>query len=315
MAGQELDRDMLDDAARAGWLYYVGGRTQDEIAKTMGISRQRAQRLVSRSVADGLIRVRIEHPIASLMELGQALKKKYDLKRVRVAPDIGIDGNLASVAPFAARMIEEVLWSNEPMTIGLGTGRALRASVEQIPAMNGAHHRLVSLISIIAPNGTANFYDAIMKLAELTKAPHYPLPIPAMAESEQECTAYQNLTIYKNVSKIAHAAEYVFVGIGQIDKTAPILLDGFVSEEERQELIKFGAVGEIAGRAFNEQGEYIDSQYARRTTSIQVRASSHQMVVAIASGKSKIASIKAALKGKLINALITDEPSAKALLR
>ena len=40
----------LDDAARAGWLYYVAGNTQDEIARKMGISRQSAQRLVAIAV-------------------------------------------------------------------------------------------------------------------------------------------------------------------------------------------------------------------------------------------------------------------------
>ena len=34
----------LDDAARAGWLYYVAGNTQDEIARKLGVSRQTAQR-------------------------------------------------------------------------------------------------------------------------------------------------------------------------------------------------------------------------------------------------------------------------------
>ena len=29
----------LDDAARAGWLYYIAGHTQDEIAKKLHVSR------------------------------------------------------------------------------------------------------------------------------------------------------------------------------------------------------------------------------------------------------------------------------------
>ena len=48
----------LDDAARAGWLYYVAGNTQDQIAAKLGISRQTAQRLVSLAMSEGLIRVR-----------------------------------------------------------------------------------------------------------------------------------------------------------------------------------------------------------------------------------------------------------------
>ncbi len=37
MARRADGANRLDDAARAGWLYYVAGRTQDEIAQTMGI--------------------------------------------------------------------------------------------------------------------------------------------------------------------------------------------------------------------------------------------------------------------------------------
>ncbi len=66
----------LDDAARAGWLYYVAGRTQDEIASAMGISRQSAQRLVSLAVAERLIKVRLDHPISACLELAVRLEEK-----------------------------------------------------------------------------------------------------------------------------------------------------------------------------------------------------------------------------------------------
>ena len=64
----------LDEAARAGWLYYVAGNTQDEIARKLGISRQAAQRLVSLAITERLIKVRLDHPIARCMELAAALK-------------------------------------------------------------------------------------------------------------------------------------------------------------------------------------------------------------------------------------------------
>lgn len=34
----DAENDRLDDAARAGWLYYIAGNTQDEIAKKLGVS-------------------------------------------------------------------------------------------------------------------------------------------------------------------------------------------------------------------------------------------------------------------------------------
>ena len=59
----------LDDAARAGWMYYVAGNTQDEIAKKLGVSRQSAQRMVALSVSEKLVKVRLDHPIEKCMDL------------------------------------------------------------------------------------------------------------------------------------------------------------------------------------------------------------------------------------------------------
>ena len=76
----------LDDAARAGWLYYVAGNNQEQIAKKLGISRQTAQRLVSLSVSEGLIKVRLDHPIARCMELAEKLPRPLRPRFLRSRP-------------------------------------------------------------------------------------------------------------------------------------------------------------------------------------------------------------------------------------
>ena len=79
MSGSRQGDSKLDDAARAGWLYYVAGNTQDEIAKKMRVSRQSAQRLVSLAVSEKLIKFRLDHPIGRSMELEEALRQRFDL--------------------------------------------------------------------------------------------------------------------------------------------------------------------------------------------------------------------------------------------
>lgn len=314
MSNNDFETNILDDAARAGWLYYVGGKTQDEIAKTLGVSRQRAQRLVSRAVAEKLVRVRLEHPISDILSLEAELSSRFGLKHVRVAPDIGVDGNLGSVAPFAARVVERMLASDEPLTIGFGTGRALRATIEAMSSMTCDHHKLVSLIGNIAPDGTASFYDVIMRIADIVHAPHYPLPAPVVADTSDERDLFMKLKPVKQVLDLASKADAYFVGIGQLDETAPILLDGFISKQEWSELQTLGVVGEIAGSIFNAAGEYVDAKFTNRMTNVRVQASEDNFTIAIASGSRKVPAIRAALNGKLINGLITDEPTATALL-
>src|SRR5580704_13041294 len=82
----EADKSRLDEAARVGWLYYVAGNTQDEIARKLGISRQSAQRLVSLAMSERLIKVRLDHPIARCLELGAALKRRFDLRFCEISP-------------------------------------------------------------------------------------------------------------------------------------------------------------------------------------------------------------------------------------
>ena len=84
--GRESQPSRLDDAARAGWLYYVAGNTQDQIAAKLGVSRQSAQRLVSLAVSEGLVKVRIDHPIATCLDLGERLRRRFALELVEVVP-------------------------------------------------------------------------------------------------------------------------------------------------------------------------------------------------------------------------------------
>ncbi|HEX7921200.1 MAG TPA: sugar-binding transcriptional regulator, partial [Bradyrhizobium sp.] len=86
MAAPDNERSRLDDAARAGWLYFIAGHTQDEIAKMLQVSRASAQRLVSLCLAERLITFRLEHPIAACMELASRLKERFDLVHCDVVP-------------------------------------------------------------------------------------------------------------------------------------------------------------------------------------------------------------------------------------
>jgi len=110
MKRTEVESTMQDEAARAGWLYYARGMTQGQIATELGVSRQRAQRLVSRAMADGLMHVRLNHRIGACLDLEARLTERYDLTRCRVAPDFGPGGDPArAIAQSAAAELERVL--------------------------------------------------------------------------------------------------------------------------------------------------------------------------------------------------------------
>ncbi|MEY4697495.1 MAG: hypothetical protein RIT14_1923 [Pseudomonadota bacterium] len=309
------DSSQSDDAARAGWLYYVAGKTQDQIARELGVSRQRAQRLVSRAMAEGLIHVRLEHPIAACLELEQALTDRFALTRCRVAPGLGQGGDaVQTIAPAAAAELERFLGMVEPMVIALGTGRALRAMVDAMTSVEAPQHRLVSLIGNIAPDGSASFFDVIMRIADKVRAPHYPMPVPVISETAEENAAFQALRPVRQVRDLALAADVTFVGVGQMSDDAPLLADGFVTRNDLVGMQRQGAVGEVAGWVFDRDGHYLDLGTNTRVGGVRIAPGRDRPVIGVAAGRSKVPAIRAALTSAILNGLVTDESTARAIL-
>jgi DNA-binding transcriptional regulator LsrR (DeoR family) len=311
----DTDATPLDDAARAGWLYYVAGLTQDQIAQELGVSRQRAQRLVSRAMAERLIRVRLEHRVSACLDLESALMRRFGLRLARVAPSLpeGLDP-LPSIAPTAAAEIERVLRSQKPLVIALGTGRTLRAAVDELTAMECEQHRIVSLNGNISPDGSASYYDVIMRIADRVRAPHFPMPMPVIAGSLDERALFHALPSIQSVLRLAEGADVTFVGVGQMGDDAPLLKDGFLNATELQQMQAAGAMGEVAGWAYDSEGRYLDTPVNNRVAGARVMADAGRSVIAIAAGHPKLQAMHAGLKGRIFNGLITDERTARSLL-
>src|SRR6201992_1045574 len=183
----EGDNARLDEAARAGCLYYVAGNTQDEVALKLAIARQAAQRLVSLAISERLIKVRLDHPIARCMELAAALKLRYDIRFCEVAPtDPASTSSTLGIAKAAAAEFERWLRRSEPAIIGIGTGRTMRAVADQLPAMECPQHKMGALVGTTKTDGSASFYGVIIRVSDSVRAPHYPMPLPVIARSVEE---------------------------------------------------------------------------------------------------------------------------------
>lgn len=310
---EDKARKRLDDAARAAWLYYVGSRTQDEIAAELGVSRQSAQRLVSQAMAAGLVKVRIDHPISACLELARSLVSRFGLRVCEVAPSMPETASRALAASHAAgNLLESWLGRPEPLILGLGTGRMLRAAVDHLPHITCGQHRIVSLTGNIAPDGSTAYYNVLFTVTDKVTALTYPMPMPVIAASREERDMLVSQKTIRASRALAARADAHFVGIGTLDAAAPLMRDGFLEADEVEALRAQGAAGEILGWVFDDQGRLIEGLSNDRCCSVPL---SGPPAIALASGDAKLRAIRAAIAGRLIAGLITDETTAKALLR
>jgi DNA-binding transcriptional regulator LsrR (DeoR family) len=312
----DVEQERLDDAARAGWLYYIAGNTQDEIAKKLGVSRQTAQRLVSLSVTERLIKVRLDHPLAKCMELSQRLKDKFGLISAEVVPaDPSSKSTTLGIAEAGAAELERYLESRHPVIAAMGTGRTLRAMAEQVSPMDCPQHKIVSLVGNIAPDGSATVFDVASRIGDRVRAPHYPMPLPVISNTVNERKLLVAQNSIRNIIDLVEQADVSFVGVGSVDNEAALMVDGFMKPEEIRSLVRAGAVGEITGWAYDANGELIDGLTNDRVLSVPLQKPVKRTVIAVSMALPRLRAVRGAVKGKLVSGLITNEAMAELLLQ
>lgn len=311
-SSKQRDRK-LDLAARAAWLYYIADNTQEEIATKLNVSRQAAQRLVALAVSEKLIKFRLDHPLSNCIALAEALRDKFELSTCEVVP-ASTDGLRNGLAVCAAAHLETYLMTKTPTIIAFSSGKTLRGMVEQIPSMNQPQHKIVSIIGNMAHYGRAGRHEVVMHLSERTGAEAYPVPTPVVASSVKERKLLQTQQSFITIESLVDRANATFVGIGNIGWNAPLHESGFIDDREITELMELGAVGEVAGWAYNKQGVLLKKGTNTRIAGVPLEQPVQRLTIGVAGGLHKKEALLAALKGRLINGLITDEAVAESIL-
>lgn len=306
----------LDQAARAAWLYYVAGETQHQIADRLGVSRQVAQRLVAMASEHGLVSVTIAHPVADCMTLAGRLKTRFKLDFCQVVPSSGAgpEGLQQMIAVAGAEVMGQTLKLETPQTIAVGSGRTLRATIDELPLFDRPQHSCVSLIGAIASDGSCTRYDVPLWMAEKTQGRYFILPAPLYADSEQDRALWCNHRIYRTVTEKAAQADVLYVGIGQVAPGCPLNVDGFISDEQVAMLETQQVAAEMLGHFIGEDGQRVSSDLDARLTSVRLTSATSRSVIAFAGGQEKHRAICAVLKGGWISGLVTDEESARFAL-
>jgi len=266
-------------------------------------------------------------------DLEEELKKIYPhLRELRVV-DPGLkdmDATQKTVAREGAYYLEEIAWSGAK--IGLSGGKTLYYLITYLEPerLSGLHLYPLTLTPILTmPGLTANAMVGMMS----TKYPDttaYNLPtIPVNSREEYEKQMAVNpemLKIYRDIWEV----DIMVLGIGYL--TGP--LPGFRALAQQElnltaaDLAAKGVVAEINHTPIDAQGQPMlntkDKELAALTRrvigvgALELReraARDDRYVVAVAGGLDKTEAIRACLKGKYFNVLITDAYVAEALVK
>jgi DNA-binding transcriptional regulator LsrR (DeoR family) len=159
-------------------------------------------------------------------------------------------------------------------------------------------------------------HETTKLLANAIHAEHHVLNAPFIVNSGlMKNLLLQEPEIQKHFSAF-EKLDIAIVGMGSSDPAGSITyLADYISLKESVELVENGYMADIAGFRLHEDGTVADIPLNERVMSVGLDTLKKvPVVIAVACGEDKVASVMAAAKGKYINTLVIDEIAAIAII-
>jgi len=308
----------IRQALRAARYYYENNFDQSKIAKEMGLSRPTVSRLLQYAKDNGYVQIKIVDPFADASTLEKAFEKKYSLNKVIVtyAPSSDYQSIIQNIGKSGAEYLESIVKDGD--SIGVTWGRTMSEVAKNLsPKDNSQEHvKVVQLKGGVTHSETNNFAQEVISdfaTAFHTTAESLPLPVIFDNSETSRLVLKDKQTQYiMNEGKSTNIALFT---VGDVRDDAMLFNLGYLSDKEIK-MLQRDAVGDISSRFINSKGEIANEDLNQRTIGIDLNElKKKEYSILIAGGDQKVDSIKGALAGNYANVLITDENTARQLLK
>jgi len=308
--GPSVDQ-LIDIATR----FYVTGESQIDIARSVGLDASTVSRYLKRARDEGIVRVEIHRPRSLHGDLAQELAQNFALKRALVVAGEPGPASFQAVARAAADYVNGQLLNG--MRLGLSWGRMLSAAIHLLPPGT------VSDLDVALLHGGVGSAGAGIQGVELARHvaslhPHshvHYLHAPVLVDSPDIKDAMLRDGSIRAALESAASRDLALVGIGTLDESAPLIRYGHISPKDRKRLLDAGAVGDMCTRFFTPAGEPVHLLDDRLIAIEWDALREIPLVIAMAAGPEKRDAILGALRARVIDVLVTDESTARAVLR
>jgi len=300
---------------RAAWMYFIEQKTQSEISEILGIGRVSVIRLLADARARQEVKITIASELAEVTELERALEARFGLSRALVAPlaSPGADPTPvigAAIGGYVADLLAP------GMTVGVGWGRTLFAS---LPHLSARPLRDLKVISLLGGVGVARHFNPAefaWRFASLFQGEGYLIPAPALVDSVATKTALIERCGLNKVLALADRLDMVLVSVGSIVSATTFYRGGYLSDREQGELAGQGAVGDLLFHFFDREGALLDHAINQRVMSVDVdRLRRAGRRVLASGGPDKTEALRGAIALLGPTDLVTDEQTARRLLK
>lgn len=312
-----MEEARFETLAKVASLYYEEGLSQAQIAAQLGYSRAHISRLLSEARREGIVEIRVHHPLERASVLEKKLQTSFDLKQVRVLQggELAYGQMLRRLGALAARLLAE---SIKPESIlGISWGTALSEVVHALQPMNLPGVKVVQLIgSATSRDHQVDGPGLARDFSLRTGGQYFTLAAPWLVRDRRTRDALVEEKQMCEILSMAQRADIALVGIGSVEPGySSLVRAGYITLDQLRELQELGVVGDVCGHHFDLAGNLVDISMVGYAIGIEADTLRRiPLVIGVAGGVIKARAILGALRAGLVNALVTDDSAARGVL-
>jgi DNA-binding transcriptional regulator LsrR (DeoR family) len=298
--------------ARVARHYYLDDRSKSDIADELGISRFRVARLLDAAKRAGVVSIRIESAAGVNTELSVELQRVFGLAHAVVVDveDDEPESLRRRLGEVAAEVLEDLVGPDD--VLGLAWARSLRGigpAIKSLPACP-----VVQLTGALSGPDGSDVLELVRRVAAASGGTPHVFYAPLVAPDAASARALRRQPEVARATELAGKVTIAAVGIGAWEPGLSTIYD-MIDGESRKRAKALGTIGEISGALINSDGAPVHTPLSRRIIGVTGdQLNLIDTVISVAYGKDKAGAVGAALRGGLVNGLITHAGLARVLL-
>jgi len=306
-------RELLINVAK---LYYYEGLSQGEIAAKIGASRSNVSKMLQTCKDLRIVEIRIDETSSTSRYLEHEIAERLEIGPVTVVHSFSDpDETKLHLGKAAARYLESRLKNG--LCVGISWGSSLYRLVEAFSPSRVYRVDVVQLMGGLgARDLTIDGTNLAYRLCGKLSGQCHVVPAPLVVRNKSVRDSLLGEPDIRRTLQRALDVDIAFVGIGSSYPEASALVrSGYLSKRETEDLLGRGAVGNVLGRQIDVQGNLCSVTLNDRVVGLNPEELKKiPVVVGVAAGAPKAEAILGAIRGKYINALVTDEAAGLGIL-
>lgn len=299
-------------------MYFYQKLSQGQIAKRLDVSIPTVSRMINMALESGIVKVEVHDFEIHVDEVTREVKDKFNLDEIIV---------ITESRPSEQRYLKKILAKNavdllyrrtqHGSVVGIGPGETIYEMIESInPKRSFLGVKILPLMGGWGIGGVEYEVNKLVSsMATKLGCDFNLIMAPALVDSAKVKDIFFRQPQIEHVISMWHEIDVAVFSVGPEIRTGsyPQLSGESARLDEAKQA---QAVGDVLGRFIDAEGNEADLELNKRLISLPFHLLKKIPVrIGIGGGSPKIRAVKAAVKGGLVNALVTDYETCVSILK